>query len=316
MIFSIILPAYNEELYIIECLDSIVSQNISQELYEVIVIDDCSTDRTFSMVNDYQKIQNLHIVSNKNNVGLGFSRNNGIALAKGKYLLFLDSDDILASNSLNSLLDILTYQNPDIIVYNWDYYHSQDTKNTKLQNHFEMIPYSKEEAIKNCLSLTGIDFTNNHKLVKTSIFKDNNIYYKQGLHEDMAITLKVFYFSDKIALCQDLIYIQRLRDTAITASFNQLHIFGLFKAWQDMLEFSISTKYISENKILQYYTMGLSGLITNILIKTNNDTKLQQILYDEIIKNRYIKIKDLLKLKTKKSIITNDFILKRLNKNV
>lgn len=91
---SVIIPAYNAEKTIGRCLDSVLCQ--APEM-EIIVVDDCSNDRTFDICKDYQSHHsNITLIHNKKNIGQGLSRNKGIDAASGEYLAFIDSDDTIS----------------------------------------------------------------------------------------------------------------------------------------------------------------------------------------------------------------------------
>lgn len=101
-LFSIIIPVYNCEKYIKETLDSIFEQDFND--YEVICIDDCSTDGSYDLLLAAQKkYENLKVIKNNVNMHQGAARNRGIEASKGKYLWFVDSDDLLEKNVLKNL---------------------------------------------------------------------------------------------------------------------------------------------------------------------------------------------------------------------
>ena len=100
---SIIIPVYNVENYVDTCIESLYKQGISEYEFEVILINDGSTDNSLSIIQEYEnKYSNITIISQKNQ-GLSTTRNNGIKLAKGEYLLFVDSDDLIIENILTHL---------------------------------------------------------------------------------------------------------------------------------------------------------------------------------------------------------------------
>ena len=107
--FSIIIPNYNEEKYIRKCLDSIFNQTIDNTKYEVIVIDDGSTDKSVDIITKY----NVKLL-NSNRLGAGGARNKGIDIAKGKYIILLDADDYLYKNNVLEKLD-KELDNQDIV---------------------------------------------------------------------------------------------------------------------------------------------------------------------------------------------------------
>jgi len=110
---SILIPAYNAEAHLVECLESAVGQ-VTDYRYEIIVVDDGSTDGTGSILNGYRDRRNLDVVHTAN-AGVATARNRAVARARGKYLLFLDSDDRLESNSVDLLVSAAEHAHADIV---------------------------------------------------------------------------------------------------------------------------------------------------------------------------------------------------------
>ncbi len=117
MKLSIIIPVYNVEKYIARCLNSILDQDVDSKDYEVIVINDGSSDNSESILNKYaQTYFNFRVFTQKNK-GVGNARNKGIELANGKYIYFLDSDDYLANNVLKDILFYVEKYNLDVLTF-------------------------------------------------------------------------------------------------------------------------------------------------------------------------------------------------------
>lgn len=126
--FSIIIPMFNTEKYIGECLDSIMMQNFSD--YEVIVVDDGSTDGSCEIVSRYIKGKlNINLLKQKNS-GVSAARNLGIEKARGKYIIFVDSDDFLVNESLEFLKNTLL-ENNDLDMLFFNYYEVGSKKMNK-----------------------------------------------------------------------------------------------------------------------------------------------------------------------------------------
>lgn len=116
---SIIVPIYNVEQYVEECIRSLYDQDIPQEEYEVICIDDCSPDNSAAIVERLQKeYSTLHLIRHERNKKLGGARNTGLRNAKGKYIWFVDSDDMLKPNCLKQLVDEMDAGHDDYIHFN------------------------------------------------------------------------------------------------------------------------------------------------------------------------------------------------------
>lgn len=117
---SIIIPFYNVEQYIAQCLDSVYDQDIPEEEYEVICVDDCSPDNSIAIVEEYAKNHtNLVIFRNQYNRKLGGARNAGMEVAKGKYIWFVDSDDFIEENCVGKLLSIAENEDLDMLHFNY-----------------------------------------------------------------------------------------------------------------------------------------------------------------------------------------------------
>ena len=100
-LFSVIIPAYNAEKTIEACINSVTEQN--NESYEVIVVNDKSTDRTAEILKQYEENKNIRVIHHTENKKAGGARNTGIKAAQGEYVLFLDADDVLIDGSLEKI---------------------------------------------------------------------------------------------------------------------------------------------------------------------------------------------------------------------
>ena len=132
MLLSIIIPAHNEEKNIVNCLQSIYSQTVDKSLYEVIVVDDASSDKTFDVVDDFAKnIDNLILVKSYKNLNCGPARNAGYKISSGKYIWCIDADDKIGENCLQKIIDKLSSEYVDCLYLNF--------KQTNCQFHSKHI---------------------------------------------------------------------------------------------------------------------------------------------------------------------------------
>ena len=115
MKLSIIIPVYNAEQYLKKCLESVFQQNLKLEDFEVICINDGSTDKTQQILEEFQKKYTNIILESQENFGEAISRNKAIFLSKGEYITFLDSDDYYDALTLSKALQIIASQNLDIL---------------------------------------------------------------------------------------------------------------------------------------------------------------------------------------------------------
>lgn len=150
MKLSFVIPFYNGGKYIKECLDSLYSQDISQEEYEVIVVDDCSTN-----TNDLRLLEEfalthptLRIIHNERNLRCGGSRNEGLLKAQGDYIWFVDQDDYITPNCLADILKTCYAKKLDILYFDYrdvsddlslDKKHNVVTKTSSVKSGLEYI---------------------------------------------------------------------------------------------------------------------------------------------------------------------------------
>ena len=213
MTFSIIIPAYNAESYLSRCLDSIFSQEF--EDYEVIVINDGSTDGTSNILGQYPQVK----VISQSNHGMATARNHGVEVAQGDYILFVDSDDRLCPNALAVLAAHL--QGEDIIGFG-----------TRIYN--ESTDTYTDNPIQPTAAMLGWDYFNLHRLNATPVhfvciwqrayrrefLAGNNLRFVDGLRraEDDLFTTMVFLYAQRVKTIADSLYIYHVRATSITRS--------------------------------------------------------------------------------------------------
>lgn len=118
MKLSLIVPVYNSEDFIGRCIQSCVNQDIQEEIYEIIIVDDGSTDKSGEIIKEYANAHSNIKYITKQNEGVSSARNDGIQIALGEYILFVDSDDTIKENSLKSVIDKLVVYNPDLLIMN------------------------------------------------------------------------------------------------------------------------------------------------------------------------------------------------------
>ena len=118
---SYILPCYNVERYIADCLDSIYSQDLSEDEFEVICVNDCSTDGTRSIIAKFVEIHdNLQLIDHKQNLTAGGARNTGISVARGEYIWFVDPDDMIVHKSARTVYEKAKKSGVEVLLFNYE----------------------------------------------------------------------------------------------------------------------------------------------------------------------------------------------------
>lgn len=283
MLISIIIPLFNSQRYISKCIDSIYT-NKYQSKFELIIINDKSKDNSLTIINKYiKKHSNIKIINNKKNIGPGSSRNKGLKIAKGKYILFLDSDDYLAKNSLDNLINYIKNKKFDLLAYNFKLF-STNKKLYKKRKDFSLLKFNKSEIISNFLA-GKIDGSVIFTLFNRQLIRKNLIIFPKFLHEDIPFIFKSYLFAKNIKILNKTIYLKRYHNKSIVNNINKKRIIGLLKAWRNLLKILKKEKYFPIE--LENYFRGFRGclglLITLILsssTKKSNRIYLYIFLYD------------------------------------
>ena len=217
---SVIVPVYNVEKYIRRCIESILIQEYRN--FELILVDDGSTDSSGDICEEYAKDNNRITVIHQENKGLSGARNTGISNAKGEWVVFIDSDDYISEDYLEYLYSLIKKYNAEISICG----HIK-TKNEK-ENSRQLDPYeeclSKEKALEEMLYAKKFSTSAWGKLYLTAFFSD--VRYPFGrFSEDMFTTYKVINKAHKIVYGSQICYYYLRRNGSILVSqFSEKHM--------------------------------------------------------------------------------------------
>ncbi|GIZ15181.1 glycosyltransferase family 2 protein [Capnocytophaga catalasegens] len=262
MQFSIIIPVYNVERYLPECVNSVLSQDFLD--YEVILVNDGSTDESGNICDEYvEKYSNIKVI-HKENGGLSDARNFGIKEAKGNYLMFLDSDDFWqGTNILSDLSKIIQKEKPDLILFGHTQFIDGET-NITLNNDIEPqkgLTYSFQADFKYLVDDLTYKASACDKIIKREIIVQNEIFFPKGkLHEDIAWCydiidhIKVYQIYPKCFYCY-----RRNRESSITHKTSE-------KAIMDIVDITYEKAKNSPNLKNKNSFLFLWGYIIIIII--------------------------------------------------
>ena len=221
---SVIIPVYNTSLYLEECIGSVFSQ--TQKEIEVIAINDGSTDDSWEVLLSLQKKYPQLIIMTQENHGLGYVRNVGIERARGEYIYFLDSDDYILENTLESCYECAAKNKLDIVVIDALVFEDSVERKTIEPNNCDRHDIIKErEEI-----FSGIYFLEKYyrKLYNpmsqlmycsATFLKENNIWFLTGVYfEDHGFYCKAMTLADRIMYIPKMFYQYRCRKDSITGS--------------------------------------------------------------------------------------------------
>lgn len=198
---SVIIPIYNMERYLRECLDSVLSQTLKD--IEIICIDDGSTDRSYDILQEYSEKHGNVIILQQENQGAGLARNKGIGQAEGKYLCFLDPDDYYAQNKALEYLYTAAEKNHALICGGNILAVTDDGKKRRMGNWFSeyrMISFQDYENI----------FYHTRYIFRSDFIKNRNIIFPQyRRYQDPPFFLKALVHAQKVYTISETIYAYR-----------------------------------------------------------------------------------------------------------
>ncbi|MED4224252.1 glycosyltransferase [Neobacillus cucumis] len=284
---SVILPVYNVEQYLEDCLNSLLAQTFKD--FELIAVNDGSTDNSLSILSEYKsKFKYYELISHENR-GLSEARNSGLKHVDGKYIYFLDSDDYLLPNTFENLVKMAEEHSLDLIKFDANPF-SEIQGNFKMSNYDtsnvlnENTLYSKDEYLKavkrRFMPPVWLYF------IKSSIIMDNKLTFKKGiLHEDELFTVQLLKHCNRIMYDSNKYFQRRYRANSImTKSLgknnksydSKVEIINLFSDLQ-RLERSKSEyyKFLQSRKNVLYtsllfYKFNTKSELIKLLVRNSN----------------------------------------------
>lgn len=274
MRFSIIIPVYNVELYLSDCLESVVKQTYLD--YEVICVNDGSTDRSLNILEEFQKkYLQIKIISQLNK-GLSGARNTGIRAAKGDYLFFLDSDDLIEPTTLEILAQ--KQSGEDLVCFNG-------------RRYFEDGSTEEPDRGIEETRLTGWEYYNKYALVSSKfhfvctvlrIYRREytlqyQLFFEKGIfHEDNLFTPIACYYAKTVKVIPDCLYVYRIRQGSITQTSNPKRMLDMLRVANSLSDFFIPIQGI--NKTIVYRVIAgeyFKGFMSDqLVIYGNRDNEL------------------------------------------
>lgn len=279
---SVIIPVYNVEKELVRCIKSIINQTYAN--IEIILVNDGSTDKSLKICEHYSKLDNRIRLITQKNQGLSAARNTGLKFSKGKYVMFVDSDDYVSEYFCEKAYNLISKYDSDIAFFDYNLvlngykkHESQPLENGKI---------NKEAALL-------ISFSDSHawnKIYKAELFED--ITYPVGYYyEDTLTTYKLIAKSSKFSYENCATYYYVIRNGSITASGTSTKLVR-----DSFIADSKRNSYINSNypKIKKSFNKSLINSSMHYLVLGDNDTKLldkaKQYLDSESLKN-YITVK-------------------------
>lgn len=271
MILSVIIPVYNTSKYLHRCLDSILNQNFTD--FELILINDGSTDDSLKILREYEAKDRRIIVIDKPNEGVSAARNHGIEIAKGEYIMFCDSDDHVAENWCETLLSF-TQKNPDCLCCSAYYRVSSNQIIPKTLN-------TDKENITVCQCfINGLFSGLWNKIYRISVIKENDIKFTVGFPngEDVEFICKYLKY------CQGLKYVAEPTYFYIDSETSALKKYYHDLLYYHLRCFDFRLPFISNDEVQEYcdFSFGyIFPMFHNVFDKRNHESWFKKMQFNQ-----------------------------------
>ncbi|MCX7795438.1 MAG: glycosyltransferase [bacterium] len=309
VLISVIIPLYNVEKYIKRTLDSLINQSFKD--FEVIVIDDGSTDKSVSILEDY--LRNLRNIKFKlltqSNSGVSKARNKGLEYAIGKYIFFLDADDIIDKNCLAKLYFEAEANNADIVYCGFNYIDENNKVIMQYEKYFDYIYKSTSGFESLVLMLKNkIWIRIGSSLYKRELIDKYNIkFFEQCSYgEDQEFILKALYHARLVSCVPEILhyYLKRQSSAMTKVDFKKFQIVGAYyRLLKYLSKHGISSEVkelirfrASENLALVIISLASNGYSHTKLMKIIQNKKLKTLLKEYKLKDTRF-LKNFLKIK-------------------
>lgn len=276
MKYSIVIPVYNGEKYLSKCLDSVINQTYDD--YEIIIVDDGSTDNTKKIIMSYKndKIKYFY----KENGGVSDARNYGISKVSGEYFMFVDADDYISTDTLK-IIDKGINRNTDILSFNIALKDNLGNDITSIRKPI-FHDIDGERAIIRYIEKGGLFDTPVAYVYRTKYFVDNNFLYAKGkVHEDFGLTPLVIIKARHLNAIPDFLYFYVQSENSITREQNMEKLAN--KVWDMIYHFDYLYMTVNNDpEISDHAKTIFNSFIANAVI--NKAVFLKREKYKQYIK--------------------------------
>lgn len=293
MLMSFVVPVYNVEKYLNECLDSIFDPAVDEDEYEVIAVDDGSTDSSPEILKTYTHHKNFRIITQENG-GLSDARNTGIEAATGKYIYFVDSDDFLLPRAVPVLLDLARESDCDII--DFDYRMTDDKGNALPEIKSQMnrtpnagrgkdllVEWYKREVF---FEVVWIRLYNRHFIINNAL-----LFIRGIINEDVDWQFRCFFLAETVVYHPVVIYNYRRRVGSLSLGtdnlarlHNALKILDLLVSFRNTIDVDEdNAKYLA--LLGDYISVFLERMI-NDFYKLTGSRHQKELVFIELKKRR------------------------------
>ncbi len=300
---SVIVPCHNVELYIRDCLESLLRQTMPLELLELILIDDASVDRTFSILTEYEAAypDQILLISCDKNIGPGAARNLGMQYASGDYLIFVDADDLAQEDLFTQLYEKIVLYQCDFVECAY-YMFSEQGKRKSFEKPEAFYDMKKREDKRRYMLAHGCQNAIWAKIYRREFLRENKILFPEGiLMEDIYFHQMCMMYADRCYVLSEMLYAYRYNPNSIMHhKAHSAYVMDGFwvqeKTYQELKKRGKLDGYLPEMALL-YYVKGFVGPVSEMDLENadqkdrDNIRMIQEALWEhfpDLLENAYI----------------------------
>lgn len=233
---SVIIPAYNVEQYVEAALESVFAQEV--RAYEVIVVNDGSTDSTLDKINQYAHHAELQVITTQNG-GQGEARNEGLRRVSGDYIYFFDADDLMDRRLIATISSVIVSQGRlDLVLFSGDEFGDEDMANTSSDDFLRPFAATDLDGNEIVARLVGAGTPSPCLWLfvsKRNLWQDNQLSFKAIIHEDDEVFLRLVLCACHVSVLQDILVHRRIRAMSTTTSgLSSRNVEGLLAVTQTL----------------------------------------------------------------------------------
>lgn len=298
---TVVIPAYNVENYIVEAIESVLTQTILPN--EIVIINDGSTDNTADMLKKYESNPLIKILHTSNR-GLGKARNTGLIEASSEYIYFFDSDDILECSFIEKMINnIKAYNYPDLILFSGESFFDneqafQSDFYPRYYRGFSQFFNNSHDLISSLMEKSSFFSSACLYISRRSVWLNNNLKFKSIIHEDEDIIFKLLAYSKSSLVLSDVLFYRRIRLKSImTTEKTVKNLDGYIESLKSMYNFKDENpdlyknlKPLWKNRVATL-TLTILSLITSLKLPTLDPVIIKGLIDSYSIERAYKLIK-------------------------
>lgn len=301
-LISIIVPVYNAERYLAKCVDSLLNQTLQN--IEIVCVNDGSTDNSLAILKEYDDYR--IVIVDKNNSGVSGARNNGLDVARGNYIMFVDSDDWIEAETCEVAYNSIVQEQADIVMWSYitETFERSTPKTIFRQNNIFYKKQVSEKLHRRFIGVLREELAHPEladalcpvwgKLYKREVIDKTRVRFVDlkeiGTYEDGLFNLEVFGYANKVVYLMDCFYhYVRVSSDSVTSGYRK----ELFFQWKNL--FNRMQIYIDTNNLPEIYNEALSnrialsilGLGLNVLQSDKNILNKKREIKNILMDNQY-----------------------------